>query len=83
MSLEAVWGRRLFGWRAACWRGESIIERMVIDLNEAQVRTLEQVQQVLAGTQSLEFRAAEDDEGLLPGRVAPVNDRNLMQSVSS
>jgi len=36
---------------------------MVIDMNEAQVRTLEQVRQVLEGTQSLEFRRAEDDEG--------------------
>ena len=35
---------------------------MVIDMNEAQVRTLEQVRQVLAGTQSLEFRRAEDDQ---------------------
>jgi hypothetical protein len=29
---------------------------MVIDMNEAQVRSLEQVRQVLEGTQSLEFR---------------------------
>jgi transposase InsO family protein len=36
---------------------------MVIDMNEAQVRTLEQVRQVLDGTQALEFRGAEDDEG--------------------
>ena len=36
---------------------------MVIDMNEAQVRTLEQLRQVLAGTQALEFRRAEDDEG--------------------
>lgn len=36
---------------------------MVIDMNEAQVRTLEQVRQVVAGTQALEFRGAEDDEG--------------------
>lgn len=35
---------------------------MVIDMNEAQVRTLEQVRQVLEGTQSLEFRRAEDDQ---------------------
>ena len=34
-----------------------------IDMDEAQVRTLEQVRQVLAGTQALEFRRAEDDEG--------------------
>ena len=32
-------------------------------MNEAQVRTLEQVRQVLEGTQSLEFRRAKDDEG--------------------
>lgn len=51
------------GSRGAARRGESIIESMVIDMNEAQVRTLEQVRQVLAGTQALEFRRAEDDEG--------------------
>ena len=32
-------------------------------MNEAQVRTLVQVRHVLDGTQELEFRAAEDDEG--------------------
>lgn len=36
---------------------------MVIDMNEAQVRTVEQVRQVLAGTQELQFRAAQDDAG--------------------
>ncbi len=36
---------------------------MVIDMNEGQVRTLEQVRQVVAGTQALEFRRAEDDRG--------------------
>jgi len=41
----------------------AIIESMVIDMNEAQVRTLEQVRLVVAGTQALEFRRAEDDEG--------------------
>ena len=46
MSLEGVWERRLGSWRAACWRGASIIEAMVIDMNEAQVRTVEQVRQV-------------------------------------
>jgi transposase InsO family protein len=63
MSLEGVWAWRSGGWVAARRRGTSIIERMVIDMNEAQVRTLEQVRQVLEGTQSLEFRRAEDDEG--------------------
>lgn len=36
---------------------------MVIDMNEAHVRTLEQVRQVVAGTQAMEFRRPEDDEG--------------------
>ena len=39
---------------------------MVIDMNEAQVRTLEQVRQVrqvLQGTQALEFRRAADGAG--------------------
>jgi transposase InsO family protein len=36
---------------------------MVIDMNEFQVRTLEQVRQVVAGTQALEFGRAPDDEG--------------------
>jgi transposase InsO family protein len=36
---------------------------MVIDMNEAQVRTVEQVRQVLEGTHELQFRAAEDDAG--------------------
>ena len=35
---------------------------MVIDMNEAQVRTLEQVRQVLDGTQAMEFRRGADDE---------------------
>ena len=35
-------------------------------MNEAQVRTLEQVRQVVAGTQALQFKAAQDD----PGRYA-------------
>lgn len=36
---------------------------MVIDMNETQVRTLEQVRQVLQGTGALQFRRPEDDEG--------------------
>jgi len=35
----------------------------VIDINEAQVRTLQQVRQVLAGTQAIEFKAASNDAG--------------------
>jgi hypothetical protein len=38
----------------------AIIESMVIDMYETQVRTLEQVRQVLEGTQALEFRVGGD-----------------------
>jgi len=51
------------GWQAAHWRSGSIIAKMVIDMNEAQVRTLEQVRQVLAGTQAMQFQATADDAG--------------------
>jgi hypothetical protein len=44
---------------------------MVIDMNEAQVRTLEQVRQVLAGTQVVEFHAAAGDESLFQSRYEP------------
>jgi len=48
-------------------------------MNEVQVRTVEQVREVLQGTQALEFRGAQDDEGryawiqgeLLPHRWTP------------
>lgn len=36
---------------------------MVIDMNETQVRTLEQVRQVLQGTQALQLRRPQDDAG--------------------
>jgi len=36
---------------------------MVIDMNEAQARTIEQARQVLAGTQVMEFQAAAGDAG--------------------
>ena len=36
---------------------------MVIDMNQAQARTLQQVRQVLAGTQVMEFQAAAGDAG--------------------
>jgi hypothetical protein len=36
---------------------------MVVDMNEAQVRTVEQVRQVLERTQEFEFRRADYDEG--------------------
>ena len=47
---------------------------MVIDMNESEVRTMEQVRQVLEGTQELEFRRAEDDEGCY-GWIAAVLKR--------
>lgn len=53
----------MVGSKGADVRGVSIIEAMVIDMNEAQVRTLEQVRQVVGGTQVLEFRRAEDEQG--------------------
>jgi hypothetical protein len=48
------------GWPAARRRSGSIIERMLIGMNEAQVPTLGQVRQVLAGTQAMEFQEADD-----------------------
>ena len=36
---------------------------MVIDMNEAQVRTVEQMREVLAGTQAVQFAVAQDDTG--------------------
>ena len=36
---------------------------MVIDMNEAQVRTLDQVREVLTGTQALEMRPVADEAG--------------------
>jgi transposase InsO family protein len=36
---------------------------MVIDMNETQVRTVEQVRQVLQGTEALQFQRPEDNEG--------------------
>jgi hypothetical protein len=36
---------------------------MVIDMNEAQVRSVAQVRQVLEGVQDLEFRPAQDEQG--------------------
>ncbi len=63
MSLERLEGWAKAGWWAACKLRWSIIHGMIIDMNEAQVRTLEQVRQVVAGTQALQFRAAQDDAG--------------------
>jgi hypothetical protein len=40
------------GSQGAGMRGVSIIEAMVIDMNEAQVRTLEQVRLVLSSTRA-------------------------------
>lgn len=57
-------GRRLDRRRMAgqpMRRSQSIITKMVVGMNEAQVRTVEQVRAVRTGTQELEFRAAQDD----------------------
>jgi transposase InsO family protein len=61
MSLERLGGWLKAGWWSACGLGRSIIHGMMIDMNEAQVRTLEQVRQVVAGTEALQFKAAQDD----------------------
>ena len=63
MSLEGFADRGMSGSRESGMCEVSIIEAMVIDMDEAQVRTLEQVRPVVAGTQALEFRRAEDDKG--------------------
>ena len=63
MSLDGAWDRWFGGWQAARRRSDAVIESMVIDMYEAQLRTLEQVRQVLAGTQAMEFQAADGDEG--------------------
>ena len=60
---EGVWERRLCGSWGAGWRGGSIIGVMVIDMNEVQVRTLEQVRQVVVGTQALESCRGESKSG--------------------
>ena len=52
MSLGVVWRWRKDSSQGVVVRGVSIIGSMVIDMNEAQVRTLEQVRQVLGGTQA-------------------------------
>ena len=38
-------------------------------MNEAQVRTVEEVRQVVAGTQALQFQRALDDTGQGPGHI--------------
>ena len=54
---------------------------MVIDLNEAQVRSLTQVREVLAGTQALTFRPAASDEGRYAW-IAQVLDRLVYRRLS-
>lgn len=73
-----VWGRQ-----TAHQRSGSIIESMVIDMSEAHVRTLEQVCQVLAGTRTIEFQAAADDEGCnvwIEGVLRRFDDRLLARA---
>ena len=61
MSLNGIRGR--VAAVLSGWRRRLIIGRMVIDMNEAQVRTLEQVRQVVEGTQTLEFKPSQDGAG--------------------
>lgn len=58
MSLGGTGGWQFWGWLEARRRSGSIIEAMVIDMNEAQMRTLAQVRQVLAGTKAMQFQVA-------------------------
>jgi hypothetical protein len=44
-------------------RGGSIIDGMVIDMNESQIRTLDQVRAFLNGTLAVEFRPQGDATG--------------------
>lgn len=67
-------GRRLRGrWPGGGLSAAvSIIEPRVIEMNEARVRTLEQVRHVVAGTQALEFRGAY----CVRSTIFPANDRD-------
>ena len=47
---------------------------MVIDMNEVQVRTLDQVREVLAGTQELQLRPVADETGATQGSSKRSND---------
>jgi transposase InsO family protein len=58
MSLKAS-GRGLPG---QCAGGGSIIERMVIDMNDTQIRSLDQVRRFLDGTLGVEFKPLGDDQ---------------------
>ena len=66
MSLDGVVGRWKGGRKAVRRRDDAIIHGMVIDMNESQVKTLQQVRDVLAGTQALYLRPIGDE----PGRYA-------------
>ena len=47
---------------------------MVIDMNEAQVRTLDQVREVLEGTQELQLRPVADETDATHGSSKRSND---------
>ena len=59
MSLEGVFWRPFWGLPA---RVGSIIDEMVIEMNESQIRTLDQVRAFLDGTLAVEFKPLGDDE---------------------
>ena len=75
MSLEGGQSGVPHGRWAAAQRGVSIIEWMVIDMNEAQVKTLEQARQVLEGTRELAFQGAGDDDEQRYGWIGQVLQR--------
>lgn len=52
-----------------CQRSVPIIEAMVIDMDEARVRTVQQARQVLQGRQALQFSAAEGGAGATEGAM--------------
>jgi hypothetical protein len=62
-----AWGDRetAIVWLTGSWQAWRVDHHqgMVIDMNEAQVSTVEKMRQVLAGTHALEFRQAGDDAG--------------------
>jgi hypothetical protein len=63
MSLLSVWYVRIDCRRLLHYRGWLIIYRMIINLNESQVRALDQVRAILDGTHALDFEpAANPDE---------------------
>ncbi len=60
MSLDERVSKGLGAWRATGHRGWSIITKMIINLEETRIRTLDQVRAVLDGIQTLDVTLAEN-----------------------